>query len=162
MIDQKEAKMVEMRGHFIEAVASLDLTTHEGRERLNNNLKIYEDQHKMVIEKERQSKVGSESSNSDSDASDVRLAQVEKDRTILKSAVQLLHRKHMTEKHEKEQSRRECHNKDHELNVLRQRANSNEARARGLHDENTQLKARLQQFQNLLLRGAMAHDPSLY
>ena len=56
--------MVEMRGHFTEAVASLDLTTHNGRERLNNNLKIYEgkltefsnghlDQHKMVIEKER-------------------------------------------------------------------------------------------------------------
>lgn len=146
--------MVEMRGHFIEAVASLDLTTHNGRERLNNNLKIYEgkltefsnghlDQHKMVIEKERQNKIGSESSNSDSDAG---IAQIEKDRTILKSAVQLLHRKHMTEKHEKEQSRRECQNKDHELNVLRQRANSNEARARGLQDENIQLKARLQQY----------------
>lgn len=85
------------------------------------------------------------------------MAQLEKDKQILKNGVNLLHRKFKESQHVSDQRYSLLQEKDHEINILRQRANSNEAKARGFDAA----KRRIQELQALLLRQQMQSDLTL-
>ena len=79
---------------------------------------------------------------------------LEKNNQILKHGVQILHRKLDETKREKESTQRTLREREYEVNVLKERANSNEVKARGLEAA----QERIHQLELALLKYAMGSD----
>lgn len=96
---------------------------------------------------EQHTKIHKTDQRKESQSADARVSQLERERQIFKHGVQMLHRKLKESQMENAGMRRTLADKDHECEINRQRANSNEAKAR----EFDQAKRRIVQLESFIL-----------